>query len=303
MQNFRRVKATYGDGNIDDVQCRGATPNMALIANTRTEQGRFFTDAENQRHVPVAFIGADLKETFFPNVDPIGKSIKVDGRPFEVIGVAKKQGNAFGQSLDNFVMIPVETAFKIYGSRESIGYMALALDRDHLFQAQDEVRMLLRANRHVRPGQDDNFAILSSDSLVAAWDQMTSAIAATAIAVVSVFLVVGGVVIMNIMLAVVSERTQEIGVRKSVGARRRDILWQFLVESATLSAVGGLIGVAISFVVGLLVRSFTPVPMEMPLSAVAVGVSLSAAVGLFFGIYPAAQASKLDPIEALRTER
>jgi putative ABC transport system permease protein len=177
------------------------------------------------------------------------------------------------------------------------------LDRSHLFQAQDEIRMLLRAYRHLPPSQEDNFAIVSSDSLVNAWDNMTGAIAATAIAVVSVFMVVGGVVIMNIMLAVVTERTQEIGIRKSVGARRRDILYQFLVESATLAASGGFIGVLLASLVAVLVRNLTPVPMAIPLTAVLVAVLLSASVGLFFGIYPASRASRLDPIEALRVER
>jgi putative ABC transport system permease protein len=163
--------------------------------------------------------------------------------------------------------------------------------------------MLMRAYRHLKHGQEENFALVSSDSLVATWDQLTGAIAATAIAVVSEFMVVGGVVIMNIMLAVVTERTQEIGIRKSVGARRRDILYQFLVESATLSAAGGLIGVAIAAAAGFLVRTLSPVPMAMPMSAVILGVGLSAMVGLFFGIYPAQRAAKLDPIEALRVER
>jgi putative ABC transport system permease protein len=162
---------------------------------------------------------------------------------------------------------------------------------------------LLRAWRHVRPGEDDNFGIFSSDSLVAAWDRMTGAIAATAVAIVSVFMVVGGVVIMNIMLAVVSERTHEIGIRKSVGARRRDILNQFLVESSVLSAMGGLVGVAIAWVVAVLVRNMTSVPMTVPLSAVMISVGLSTMVGLFFGIYPARQASMLDPIEALRADK
>jgi len=205
--------------------------------------------------------------------------------------------------MDNFAMIPIETGMKIYGSREGLSYMAQAISQNHLFQAQDEIRMLLRAWRHLRPGQDDNFAVVSSDSLVSAWGQMTGAIAATAVAVVSVFMVVGGVVIMNIMLAVVTERTHEIGIRKSVGARRRDILYQFLVESATLSAAGGLAGVVMAWIAGLLVRTFTPIPMAMPAMAVFVGVALSATVGLFFGIYPAQRASRLDPIEALRFER
>jgi putative ABC transport system permease protein len=163
--------------------------------------------------------------------------------------------------------------------------------------------MLLRAHRHLRPGQDDNFSILSSDALVGAWDSLTGAIAGTAVAVVSVFMVVGGVVIMNIMLAAVTERTHEIGIRKSVGARRQDILNQFLVESSMLAGIGGLIGVTFAWLVAVLVRTATPVPMAVPVSAVLLGVSLSVAVGLFFGIYPAQRASKLDPIEALRVER
>ncbi len=172
-----------------------------------------------------------------------------------------------------------------------------------LMQAQDEARMLVRSFRHLGPGQEDNFAVFNSDSLSSAWSQMTGAIAATAIAVVSVFMVVGGVVIMNIMLAVVSERTQEIGIRKSLGARRTDILNQFLVESAVLSASGGVFGVAMAWLFAVLIRNTTPVPMSMPMESVALGVGLSMTVGLFFGIYPARQASKLDPIEALRVEK
>ena len=169
-------------------------------------------------------------------------------------------------------------------------------------EAQDEVRVLLRAFRHLRPDQDDTFMILSSDTLISAWNSLTGAVAAAAVGIVSVFMVVGGVVIMNIMLAVVSERTREIGVRKSVGARRQDILNQFLVESSMLAAIGGLMGVAISWVVALIVRNTTLVPMEIPVNAVLIGVTLSAAVGLFFGIYPARRASRLDPIVALRSE-
>src|SRR3984885_3525328 len=181
-----------------------------------------------------------------------------------------------------------------------ISYAFLAQDRSQLEQAQDEVRTLIRSYRHLRPQQDDTFAIQSSDTLVSAWDQLTGAIAAAAVGIVSVFMVVGGVVIMNIMLAVVSERTREIGVRKSVGARRQDILNQFLVESSTLAGIGGLIGVTISWLVALIVRNTTLVPMETPLNGVLIGVTLSVIVGLFFGIYPARRASRLDPIVALR---
>jgi putative ABC transport system permease protein len=208
-----------------------------------------------------------------------------------------------GQSQDNFVVIPVATYFKIWGSRNGMDYAGMAVDHEHLIQAQEEVRMLLRAYRHLKPKEEDTFAILTSDALLNLWNQLTGAIAATAVGVVSVFMVVGGVVIMNIMLAVVTERTHEIGIRKSVGARGRDILNQFLVESAMLSGVGGLIGVTLAWLLAVVVRSTTAVPMSVPVTAVVVGVALSAAVGLFFGIYPAQRAARLDPIEALRFEK
>lgn len=302
MQTFRQEAVSYFNDRLDGVSLQGVSPNIGVISNVQTALGRYITDSENSKHMAVTVIGNDIKERFFPNVDPIGKSIDIQGRPFEVVGVARTLGSVFGQSRDSFVAIPIETYFKMYGARIGISYNALAIDHAYLHRAQDEIRMLLRAWRHLRPAQEDNFAIVSSDSLASAWDQMTSAIAATAVGIVSVFMVVGGVVIMNIMLAVVTERTHEIGIRKSVGARRVDILQQFLVESSMLAGSGGLIGVLSAWIIAILVRNLTPVPMAMPLSSVLVGVGLSMAVGLFFGIYPAQRASKLDPIEALRAE-
>lgn len=299
----RRETVNHHDRQLEGVNIIGGTPNFCALTSTQVALGRFFSDAETQKRLSVAFIGEDLRKEFFANVDPMGKVIQIQGRPFEVIGVAKPQGSVFGQSKDNFVVIPIATYFKMYGSRSGMSIVALSRDRDHLAQAQDEVRMLLRAYRHLRPGQDDNFAILTSDALVGAWDQLTGVIAATAVAVVSVFMVVGGVVIMNIMLAVVTERTHEIGIRKSVGARKQDILNQFLVESSVLAASGGLIGVMLATLLTVLGGQLTPVPMSIPMAAVVIGVGMSAAVGLFFGIYPAQRAAKLDPIEALRVER
>jgi putative ABC transport system permease protein len=303
MQVNRRVTVSGGADKVDGVQLISATPNVGAITNVQVSSGRSVTDAENERHIAVTLVGNDIKEAFFPNLDPLGKQIKIDGRPFTIVGVAKPRGSAFGQSLDNFVSIPIETGFQIYGSRTGIAYVAKASDTSKLFQAQDEMRMLLRAYRHVRPGRDDNFAIISSDSLVDAWGRITGVIAGAAVAIVSVFMIVGGVVIMNIMLAVVSERTHEIGIRKSVGARRQDILYQFLVESSVLSACGGIIGVLVAATISQLVNNVTPVPMALPLYAVVLGVGLSTMVGLFFGIYPAQRAARLDPIEALRVER
>jgi putative ABC transport system permease protein len=275
---------------------------MAVISSIQPVHGRFFTEIVKQRRLPVGFIGYYLKDQFFTNVDGVGKIIDIDGRQFEVIGVAKAQGTVFGESRDNFVMIPIETYFKMFNARQGLGYNALAIDQMRMTEAQDEIRSLLRAYRHLKPNQDDTFGIAASDSLMAVWDRLTGSIAMTAIAVVSVFMVVGGVVIMNIMLAVVTERTHEIGIRKSVGARKRDILNQFLVESSMLAGIGGFIGVASAWVVAILVRNLTPVPMAVPPSAVLIGVALSSIVGLFFGIYPARRAAQLDPIEALRYE-
>jgi len=303
ISTSRDVSVSLGSQTLTNISLRGGTDNWAELSNTQIGSGRYFTEFEDRRHTPVAVIGSDLKTNLFGEADPIGRDIKIEGRPFTVIGVAEAKGSVFGQSQDAFVDIPIGAYFQIYGSRTGIRYAARAADHKVLQQSMDEMRMLIRARRHEAPGQDDTFSIVSSDALVSAWDRLTNAIAATAVAIVSIFMVVGGVVIMNIMLAVVSERTHEIGIRKSVGARRQDILNQFLVESSMLAGMGGLIGVVLAWLVATAVRSFTAVPMAVPLSAVLIGLILSTAVGLFFGIYPAQRASKLDPIEALRMER
>ena len=303
LEAGRGVPVKYAGDLYDGVSLMGVTDNIGVIRNLSTTTGRFISSSDDRRRLSVCFIGNDIRERFFPNIDPVGKSIDIQGRPFEVIGVSAPLGTVFGESRDEFIMIPVETYIKMFGARKGLGFSALAIDRFHLEQAQDEIRSLLRAYRHVPPRDEDNFGMIASDSLLSMWDRMTGAIASTAVAVVSVFMVVGGVVIMNIMLAVVTERTHEIGIRKSVGARRRDILNQFLVESSMLSGTGGFIGVSTAYVVAILVRNLTPVPMAVPITSVVVGVGLSSVVGLFFGIYPARRAAGLDPIEALRFEK
>jgi putative ABC transport system permease protein len=299
----RSVTINKGKERAEGVELDGATPNMAVIGSYEVGEGRYFSDTENDRHMNVAFVGHDIEAKFLGQGDPIGQTIELEGIPFEVVGVAKAKGSIFGMSQDNFVVIPVEAYFKTWGSRQGMDYAGIAIDHEHLIQAQEEVHMLLRAFRHLKPKDDDNFAIVTSDSLLNLWNQLTGAISATAIGVVSVFMVVGGVVIMNIMLAVVTERTHEIGIRKSVGARNQDILNLFLVESSMLATIGGGVGVTIAWVLAVLVRSLTPVPMSVPFMAVLIGVTVSAAVGLFFGIYPAQRAAKLDPIAALRLEK
>jgi putative ABC transport system permease protein len=302
MSAGRSVSVSLGSQSLTQISLNGGTANWAALGDTEVATGRYFTDIEDRHRSMVAVIGADVESSLFGGADPIGKEIKIEGRPFTVIGAAKAKGSVFGQSQDGFIDIPIGAYFQIYGSRTGISYAARAVDQKVLEQAKDQMTMLIRARRHEQPGQDDTFSILSSDGLVSAFDQLTNAIAATAVAIVSIFMVVGGVVIMNIMLAVVSERTHEIGIRKSVGARRQDILNQFLIESSMLAGMGGLIGVVLAWIVSTLVRNYTAVPMAVPVSGVVIGVGLSTAVGLFFGIYPAQRAAKLDPIEALRVE-
>ena len=285
------------------VDIQGVTEDIAAINNVQVDTGHSITAEEARRHASVAFVGNDLKNRFFEGMEPIGKTIEIEGRPYEVIGVARILGSVFGNSQDNFVMIPIASYFKTYGSRSGIRIVAKAIDQDHLIEAEDEARVLLRSFRHLRPGQDDNFSLFASETFVNLWERLTATIAAMAVGIVSVFMVVGGIVIMNIMLAVVTERTHEIGIRKSLGARRRDILNQYLVESSVLAGAGGLIGVGVAWVIAIAVRNTTPVPMVLPWSSVMIGVGLSAVVGLFFGIYPARQAARLDPIEALRAEK
>lgn len=303
MTASTNARVSYKGISQESVSVQGVTDNVPAINNVQVAIGRSITFEEVRRHAAVAFIGNDLYDRFFQGVDPIGKTIEIEGRPYEVVGVAKELGSVFGQSQDNFLMIPIESYFKTYGSRSGIRLLAKAIDQEHLMAAEDETRVLLRVYRHLLPNQDDNFSLFASDTIVTLWESLTATIAAMAVGIVSVFMVVGGIVIMNIMLAVVTERTHEIGIRKSLGARRRDILNQYLVESAVLAGAGGFIGVCVAWCLAVLVRSLTPVPMALPWSSVAIGVGLSATVGLFFGIYPARQAARLDPIEALRAEK
>jgi putative ABC transport system permease protein len=293
----------YGNILLENSTVAGVSPNYAEIENLNLAQGRFLTEADDLHHSEVAFIGSDVLKKFFANVDPIGKTIRAGTHTYVIVGVAQEIGSVFGQSQDNFILIPLATYEKEWKSqREGLTLFVQARNAEIIETSQDEARMFLRAWRHLPEKNEDNFAIFGSASIMSLWQQIMGNLFFMATALTSVFLVVGGIVIMNIMLASVTERTREIGLRRSLGARRKHIVLQFLTESSVLSLTGGLMGLLLAYGVVSLGRALTPIPMNTPISAVIISLVLSISVGLFFGIYPATRAAKLDPIEALRAE-
>ena len=300
MNNSGNNAARYKGKTVYEVQINGETPNMIDIGQTKVDSGRYINDTDYEHESMVCFVGQDLVNAFFPNVDPIDKEIQINGLPFRIIGTAEKLGSMFGESQDNFVHVPLTTFQKVFQSRPSLAVSVQASNSRQMAMLEDETRALMRARRHTPYNEDDTFGINASETIMDSWHQLTASIFAVTIGIVAVFMVVGGIVIMNIMLASVTERTHEIGIRKSLGARRRDILMQFLIESAMMAGSGGAIGILLALAVSKIVDVFFTA--SVPLSAVLVGLFLSAAVGLFFGIYPANKAANLEPIEALRTE-
>jgi putative ABC transport system permease protein len=296
------ANVTWGTETLESTRVRGVSADYEDFSGYTAEMGRLPSRMEVERGRTVALIGWDTADKLFKGRNPVDKVIQVNGTHFTVVGVSEKKGSVFGMSQDEFVVIPLEAFQHLFGSRRSLEITVKPKTPDQIEAAMDSARVAMRVKRHLRPKDADNFGLYTSDTLMDLWRQFSSGAFSILIGVVSLSLVVGGVVIMNIMLMIVSERTREIGLRKALGAKKRDIVWQVLTESTTLSTVGGLLGTLLGFGVALLVSTLTPIPARIEPWSVPLGLGMTAVVGMFFGLYPAIRAASLDPIEALRRE-
>jgi putative ABC transport system permease protein len=301
-QAGRGATVSYGTNELDNINIQGVSSEYGEFSNFNAEQGRLMTPAEVERNRPVTIIGWDVADKLFGDVNPLDKQVRIAGIQFRVVGVSKKRGSAFGNSQDGFAIIPLGAYMRLFGARQSLTLLAKPTSPEVLQAAMDDATVALRVARRLKPSEPDNFGMLTSDTVLGLYTQATNGIFAVLVGIVALSLVVGGIVIMNIMLMVVSERTREIGLRKALGAKRRDIMSQVLTESITLSICGGIIGIGLGAFISFIISSLTPVPSSVEMWSVVLGVVVTAAVGLFFGYYPARRAAMLDPIEALRRE-
>jgi putative ABC transport system permease protein len=299
----KSTNVVYNGHSSNNTEVRGYTWTMLSLNNIDIAIGRGFTPADEDHGTHDAIVGYDIVDDLLGPLDPIGKEIRVDGIPYTIVGVGERQGKTLGQSQDNWVAVPISTYQQTYGYNDSVDiYARVAGGAQVMERAEDVVRVLMRTRRHDAPGTPDDFEVETNDTFLDIWKQISSLFASVVLGLASIALVVGGVVIMNIMLVSVTERTREIGVRKALGARQRDVLMQFLIESATMATTGGAIGVLCGILVGKLITIVIGFPTSVPVWAVFLGLFLAGAVGIFFGVYPASKAAKLDPVVALRAE-
>ena len=301
-QANRNANVSYRTEEVDNAQIQGVTSSYTDFSTFSVEIGRMMSPVEVERSQPVALLGWGLADRLFGEINPLDKTIKIAGINFRVVGVSEQKGSFFGNSQDNYAVIPLGAYQRLFGARQSLQLMVKPVSTDLIPEAMDDATVALRVSRRLKPTERDNFGIFTSDTILNLYKQVTSGIFAVLVGIVALSLVVGGIVIMNIMLMVVSERTREIGLRKALGAKRKDIMAQVLTESITLSTFGGIIGIALGSLAAMAIAAFTPLPARLEMWSVILGIGITAAVGLFFGAYPASRAASLDPIEALRRE-
>jgi putative ABC transport system permease protein len=298
-----RARVTYRDLSIDGIEVTGVTPEYVNFSSYDAERGRLISPTEVAVDRPAVVLGAQLADRLFgPDVDPLDKVIQIQGLHFRVVGVSARRGQTLGQTMDEFAVVPLGQFQQMFGARRQLTMSVKPRDFGEIKAAIDDTTLAMRIARRLKPSQSDNFAIFNSDTVLGLYRTATNGIFAVLIGVVALSLVVGGIVIMNIMLMVVTERTREIGLRKALGARRSDITTQILTESVVLSVFGGVVGTILGALIAIGISKLTPVPAAVQLWSVALGISITALVGLFFGLYPAMRAARLDPIEALRRE-
>jgi putative ABC transport system permease protein len=301
-QAQRRGTVAYKDITLDSVMIQGVTREYLNFSTFSSERGRMMSPMEVERNRPVVLLGWQTADRLFGEVDPLDKVIRIEGVHFRVVGVSERRGAFLGNSQDEFAVIPLGPYQKLYGARQSLSLLIKPRDPSVMEAAKDDAIVALRVARRLKPAEPNNFGLFTSDTFLGLYRQATNGIFAVLVGVVALSLLVGGIVIMNIMLMVVSERTREIGLRKALGARRSDIMSQVLTESVTLSTFGGIVGITLGFLVAQLITRVTPLPARLEPWSVVLGIGITAGVGLFFGAYPASRAARLDPIEALRKE-
>jgi putative ABC transport system permease protein len=301
-QASQNASVSYRTEEVDNAQIQGVTSSYSDFSTFGVETGRMMSQVEVDRGQQVAMLGWGLADRLFGEINPLDKTIKIAGINFRVVGVSEQKGSFFGNSQDNYAVVPLGAYQRLFGARQSLQLMVKPTSTDLMPAAMDDATVALRVSRRLKPREPDNFGILTSETILNLYRQVTSGIFAVLVGIVALSLVVGGIVIMNIMLMVVSERTREIGLRKALGAKRKDIMTQVLTESITLSTFGGLIGIGLGSLAATAIAAFTPLPARLELWSVVLGIGITAAVGLFFGAYPASRAASLDPIEALRRE-